>query len=572
MKRDIQELTQKEYDIVIIGGGAFGACAAWDAVSRGHSVALVERGDFCHATSANHFKMVHGGIRYLQHADLFRIRESSRERSALLRIAPHLAHPLPIVVPTYNHGKKGKGFLKIGFSLYDFLTFDRNIGIADPGRRIPGGHLISRQEILKYFPGLKEKDPTGGAVFYDGQYYNPPRLVLSFIRAALNSGANAANYLEVTGFLRKQDKVIGVKAKDILTENQFEIHGKVVLVTAGPWSHRLLERGLRIQLNPKPIFSRDLAFVVRRRITGKYGLACPIKSSDADALLDRGGRHIFIIPWRDYTLVGVWHVVFDQIPEKVSVTEKELQGFIDEVNSVYPSISLKLKDVSMINTGLTLFGEEGKQESAKISFGKRSQLIDHSKDHGIEGLVTLIGVRATTARGMAQKAVDLISKKLKKTGQKSKTSITPIYGGQIKFFDEYLNRALEQNPYALVDKEMCSLIHNYGSQYQEVLKYINEDSTWAENVGNSANIKAEIIHAVREEMAQKLEDIVFRRTDLGTGGNPGEEALKTCADLMAKELSWDEEKTQNELEEVRSIFQRLGFLKNGRSLTKTKHV
>ncbi|MFQ5963573.1 MAG: FAD-dependent oxidoreductase [Candidatus Scalinduaceae bacterium] len=572
MKRHIQELVEKEYDLVIVGGGIFGVCAAWDAALRGLSVAIVEKNDFCHATSANHLKMVHGGIRYLQHADLCRIRESSRERSALLHIAPHLVRPLPIVIPTYGHGIKGKEFLRVGFVVYDLLTLDRNFGISDPKRRIPRGHFISRREILQLFPDLCENGLTGGAVFFDGQMYNPPRLAMSFLRSAVGAGAEAANYLEVTRFLKKENRVIGVVARDILAGDQLEIRSKAVLNTAGAWSHLLLEKTLGIQLDPKPIYSRDLAFVIPRKLSNNYGFATPLKTKDADAVLDRGGRHIFVAPWRCSTLIGVWHVVFNRIPEEVSVTEEELQGFIDEVNEACPGFALKLKDVSMILTGLTLFGEESKQETTKISFGKRSRLIDHKKEHNIEGLVTLMGVRATTARGKAERAIDLIFEKIENRITKSKTSVTPIYGGQIDCFDDFLNRAIEKGPSSLSSKEMRPLVHNYGSKYQEVLKYIKENPVWVENVGDSTVIKAEIIHAVREEMAQKLADVVFRRTDLGTGGDPGGEALRTCAELIAEELGWDDEKTQAELEEVSVTFQRLGFLKNGRSLIKAEHV
>jgi glycerol-3-phosphate dehydrogenase len=265
-------------------------------------------------------------------------------------------------------------------------------------------------------------------------------------------------------------------------------------------------------------------------------------------------------------------VVFDRIPEEVSVTEEELQGFINEVNEACPGFALKLKDVSLILTGLTLFGEEGKQDTVKISFGKRSRLIDHKKEHNIEGLVTLMGVRATTARGKAEKAVDLIIEKMGKRMPKSKTSVTPIYGGQMDCFNDFLNRAIEKGPSSLSSKEMRPLIHNYGSRYQDVMKYINEEPLWIEVIGDSTVLKAEVIHAVREEMAQKLADVIFRRTDIGTDGYPGEEALNTCAELIAEELGWDDEKTQSELKEVRSTFQRLGFLKNGRPLIKTERT
>ena len=136
MNRDIFSLAEKEFDVTIIGAGMFGVCAAWEAVLQGLSVALIEKGDFCQATSANHYKMVHGGIRYLQHGDIYRIRESSRERSALLRIAPHLVKPLPIVIPTYGHGMKGKEILRVGTTLFDILTADRNTGILDKERHV----------------------------------------------------------------------------------------------------------------------------------------------------------------------------------------------------------------------------------------------------------------------------------------------------------------------------------------------------------------------------------------------------------------------------------------------------
>src|SRR3972149_7864196 len=179
MKRNVATLADKEYDLVIVGGGIFGVCAAWDATLRGLSVALVERGVFAHATSASCFKIVHGGLRYLQHADLHRIRESSRERNSLLRIAPHLVRPLPVVVPTYGQGLRGKGLLRAGLLAYDLITFDRNRGITDPQRRIPRGYAISREECLGLFPGLESKGLTGGVGFHDGQMYSPARLALS---------------------------------------------------------------------------------------------------------------------------------------------------------------------------------------------------------------------------------------------------------------------------------------------------------------------------------------------------------------------------------------------------------
>jgi len=553
MIRNLSALSGREYDLVIIGAGAFGSCAVWDAASRGLSVALVERGDFCCATSSNHLKVVHGGIRYLQHADLYRVRESCRERTALLRIAPHLVQPLPILMPTYGHMMMGKEVLGMGVILYDLITFDRNKDLRDPERRIPWGRIISREECLNIFPEIKKKKLTGGCIFFDGQFYNPPRLSLAFLRSAVIAGADIGNYLEVTNFLQNSGRVFGVKVRDVLSGEYLEIRGKTVLNTAGPWADRLLRVGMDIQLRPKPHFSRDVGFVVSSRISKKYALACMIKSKDPDAIISREGRHIFLVPWRDYTLIGVWHLVHDKGPDEFTVTQKELQAYIDEINEAYPSLGITMKDVSMVNAGLTLFGENDPIET-DLRFGKRSLFIDHAKKHHVEGLLTLIGVRATIARGTAEKAIDVVFKKLGRNSSRSKTSTTPIYGGKIGYFKEFLNKAIKSHSPALSAEVVYSLAHNYGSEYQEVLKYVDENPSWARTVGKSKVIGAEVIHAVREEMAQKLVDVVFRRTDLGTGGFPGEDAINACAELVALEMGWNNDRIQREIDEVRAAF------------------
>ncbi len=553
MKRNLEELKSREYDLVVVGGGIFGACAAWDAASRGLKVALLEKKDFSHATSANHLKMVHGGIRYLQHGDVVRVWESCRERTALLKIAPHLVRPLPIVMPTYGHGKRGKAVLGVGVSMYDLLTLDRNRRIADESRRIPGGRLITREETLKHFPGIEERGLTGAAVFYDAQMYSPPRIALSFIRSAASAGADIANYLEVTGFLKREGRIEGVCAKDAFTGESVEVRGKVVLNTAGPWAARLLENGMDLHMAPKPVFSRDVCFVVSRRLSGKYALACQTRTQDADAILSRGGRHLFLAPWRDFTLIGVWHGVYKGTPDEVAVTEEELQAFIDETNAAYPGLSLSRDDVTMVNFGLILF-EEPKGGGGEINFGKRSLLIDHADTHRVNGLVTLIGVRATTARGMAEKAVNLVFGKLGRRPPESKTETTPIFGGRIDHFDDYLGREVERRPYGLDRDVLDALIHNYGSEYQGVLKYIDGNPEMARRLGNTAVLKAEVVHAVREEMAGKIGDVLFRRTDLGTGGDPGEDAVQACARVMASELAWDDSRVREELREAAREF------------------
>jgi len=550
MKRNTTTLTDHSFDLIIVGGGIFGACAAWEAALRGFSAALIEKEDFAHATSANHYKMAHCGIRYLQHGDIRRLRESSRERSALMGIAPHLVHTMPIVIPTYGNGSKGKPFLGAGMLLYDLLTADRNRGLA-ACKKIRLSRFFSASQVIERFPGINRKGLTGAAVFEEGQIYNPPRLALAFIKAAADRGAKPCNYVKADGFLKKGNRIQGVKAIDQLTGNPLEIRGRAVLNTAGPWAHRLLKSGLGVNLAPPPVFSRDFAFVIPRRFDTPYGLALATETKDADSIVDRGGRHLFVMPWRNYNLIGVWHKIFDGPTEELTVTENELSGYMNEVNRAYPGLISSLNDITMINMGLTLFGEEELQGAKQISFGKRSQVIDHKHTHGIEGLLTLIGVRATTARGMAAEAIEIIADRLGQKSVKVDSTRIPIDGGNIDDLDILIKNISMQYKTKITFEQATALVRNYGSKYRSVLQYAQKDPSLFEAVSDGSVIKSEIVYAVREEMAQKLSDVVFRRTDLGTGEPPSSKALDVCTALMSKELDWDSGRCAHEIEEAR---------------------
>ena len=213
MERDPSKLQRNKYDLLVIGGGIYGACVTWDAALRGLSVALVEKGDFASATSANSLKIIHGGLRYLQHGDFKRMRESIRERRTLMEIAPHLVHPLPVLIPTFGHGMQGREVLSLALMINDLIGFDRN-RLDDPEKHICRGRVISRRECLELLPGIHKKDLTGGAIFHDAQVYNSERLVLSFIRSAEKAGAELANYVEVTGFIQNSSRHSLVNSRD----------------------------------------------------------------------------------------------------------------------------------------------------------------------------------------------------------------------------------------------------------------------------------------------------------------------------------------------------------------------
>jgi glycerol-3-phosphate dehydrogenase len=553
MERDLATLSSREVDILVVGGGMFGICAARDAVLRGMSVALVERNDFAGGTSAHSFKMVHGGVRYIQHADLVRVRESCRERSALLRIAPHLVQPLPIVVPTYGHGRSGKTLLAAGLLAYDVITFDRNRGIADRDRRIPRSRFLSASQAAELFPSLKRPDLTGAAVFSDAQMYNPTRLALATLRSGVEAGAMAANYVEATDFLWSGARVIGIAARDRLSGEQFDVRARMVLNAAGPWAEGLLAKHDRLRLKRKTTYSRDVCFVVRHRLNDRYAVAVSASSRDPDAVLSRGARHLFIAPWRDYSLIGVWHRLYDGDPDRVQVDEAELAAFMDEINEAYPGLDLDLSDVSMCNSGLLPFGEN-RPDARDLSYGKRSILVDHAREHQVEGLVTLIGIRYTMGRGDAAKAVDLIARKLNHRSPRPATDRIPVFGGRIERFESFVQEQQRHWQGQIPAPVLRALVQNYGTEFRRVLDYATENPELLERVGAGQVTRAEIIHAVREEMALRLGDVVFRRTDLATGEHPGPSALAACAQLMADELGWNAERVRVELDDVERAF------------------
>lgn len=560
MIRDAAKAEHESCDVLVVGGGIFGACAAHEAASRGLRVVLVERADFAGATTANSYKIAHGGIRYLQHGDIGRVRASSRERSALLRTAPHLVRPMPILIPTYGRGMKGKAILRTGFKLYEWLTADRNRGIDDPGRRIPAARPLSRAEALDRFPGLPADGLTGGVVFCDGQMYSPPRIALAYLRSAAEAGATLLNYAEVTGLDVEEGRVRGAVVHDRIEDRTVAFRASVVLNAAGPWAGRLLDDALDLDLGPeRPVFSRDVGLVTRRKLRGDLGLACPTATRDAEAIVDRGGRHLFLLPWRDYTLVGVWHGVWSGSPDRVSVEPEELTAYVAEANRAYPGLDLRPQDVLMVNTGLILYGAED-ESSREHHFGHESILFDHATRHGVDGIVTLVGVRATMARGVAEKAVDLAFEKLGRMPVPSSTDSLPVWGGDIDDFDALVDRiASDGGDDGPISADVAlQLAHNHGSRYAEVLELTRQARGWGTPYPGTSVLPAQVVHAVRREMAVTLQDVLLRRTDLGTAEAPAAPVLAAVASDVAREAGWDDARTAGEIDAVREFFARRG--------------
>ncbi len=554
MKRNITELSNNVYDLIIIGGGIYGAWAAWDAALRGLSVALLEKRDFGSATSSNSLKVIHGGLRYLQYAGFRRMRKSIYERATLMRVAPHIVHPLPFLMPTYGHLMKSKEIMSLALMMNDIIGFDRN-RVKDPEKYLPGGRVISKEECLRVFPGVYEEGLTGGAIWYDGQMYNSERMLFSVLRSAEKAGAALANYVEVTGFLKYGDRIIGVKARDVFTGEELDIRAKITLNTSGPWVNHVLRLLNGNYRNQRVFLSKTMNVVVKRQLIPKYavGVWSKYKFKDRDAVISKGSRLLFIVPWREFSLIGTTHVPYEGSPNDFRITEKDIQDFIEEINGAYPTAALKREDISFFHGGLLPMN--GCDDAGDVSLVKECLIYDHMKDDGIDGLVSLVGVKYTEARGAAEKVIDLVFEKMARKPSRCLTNIIPVYGGNIEKFADFLSKEKEKGVWGLDAEVIEHMVYNYGSEYPKVLRYIDENPEWAQKITNTSQvIKAEVFHGIQEEMAQKLADIVLRRTELGSAGNPGEQALMTCAAIMARELDWDEARTQSEVKEVKAIF------------------
>jgi len=545
MQRDPSTLANTQYDLAIIGGGAFGAAAARSAALRGLRTVLIERNDFGSGASAECFKMVHGGIRYLQHADIRRARASCRERSAFLRTAPHLVKPLPIAIPTYGHGRRGKPLLRAGMHAYDLLTLDRNRRIADPLRCAKPARFLSRAETLELFPHVDAAALTGAAVFDDGQMHNPARLVFAFVESAIAAGASASNYLEATGFIFERDSVAGVEVIDRLSGEAFAIKARLVLNAAGPWADYMLRDRARFPTSQRGPFSRDAYFIINRPPTSDVALAIPGLSRDEDAVLSRANRHLFMAPWRNKTLVGVWHRLFPQHPDKAHIERSELAQWIDEINTVNPRLALSIDEVTFANCGLVPFGEHADAQS--MQFGKESRFVDHRKTHGVGGLVTLIGIRYTMARVDAEHALDMLLEQSELAPPHIKSEFVPLAGGAFDSIESLRARAERERPASVSRASLESLLCNHGAAYRAVLQRIAADASAAATAPGTAVLAAEVQHAVVKEMAVHLSDVVLRRTDLSGHEHPGPAALRFAAHHMAALLRWSPARIEDEI-------------------------
>jgi glycerol-3-phosphate dehydrogenase len=542
MKRDLVQLTCQTYDLLVIGGGIYGACVAWDAALRGLTVALVEKNDFGGATSANSLKIIHGGLRYLQNSNLRLVQQMSRERQNWLRIAAHLVRPLPCLMPTTHKLSRSRLALKTALALNDLLSWGRNEGTYE-SHFLPNGRLLSRQQCLNLLPGLAQRDVTGAAIWHDAQMLNSERLLIAIIQAAVVAGAQAANYVEATDFLRKGSSIQGIQASDRLTGAKLTIQAKVVINCAGAEVDKLLGR-----LNgrpPIPTFPFSTATnIITPQLFADYAVALPSQT----------GEMRFVVPWQGHSIIGTVHQPYNGSTSDDDVRETAVKTLINDINFAYPSAALTRQDVTHIHHGF-LPTNNANQDTQAVRLLRQGRLYNHEREEGLAGLITVVGVKYTTARHTAEQAVDLALQKLGQPRAKSQTGVTAVYGGNFINFTYDVAQAQSQKPAWLSEASLHHLIQSYGTNYESILAYTDENPMWGKSISPTTSIlQAEIIHAIRVEMAQTLADVIQRRTSLGAVGLPDASAIKQCAALATAELKWTAERRAQEIEVVYAAY------------------
>jgi glycerol-3-phosphate dehydrogenase len=553
MERNLSRLSNDHFDLVIIGGGITGACLAADATLRGMSVALVEQGDFGAATSASSSKLLHGGLRYLQQGAINKVRESALERVFFQMLAPHLTHYVPFLVPTYRSLGKSMMVMKTAMTIYELLCTGQNRHITDPDKRVPGSRSIGREELSKFLPEFDTAGMNGGIIFSESHMHSSERMTLAFLDTADRNGASIANYLRADGFVVENNRITGVQVRDLTGDNPFEIQASLVINAAGPWIpliNRRLGRNGRNHIVTG--FSKG-AHIVTRALTRDVAVALTTKRQ-SQALLTRGGRHVFIIPWRGYSLIGTTYKSYAGELDEVGPDEDDIQDLINDINSAAGSPVLQRSDVMHSYAGIYPLIEDTINPKVYQGTGKY-QVLDHAVTDGVEGLVSVFGAKYTTARLLAEKALNQVIKKSGKSFDECKTRTMPLVAGNITGLAHYIEEKQNRYTNVLPGDTIRHLVINYGTAIDDIVALVKDNPDLGRFLAEGhANIAAEVIHAASNEMAYHLTDVLMRRTGLGTLGNPGRKCLLDCAELMGNHLGWDTNRRKMEVEKAEQAF------------------
>jgi glycerol-3-phosphate dehydrogenase len=541
MRRDLEQLRSRPFDVAIVGGGIHGAWLAMRASMAGLSTALIERGDFAAATSANSLKILHGGLRYLQHLDFGRMRSSIQSRREHSRMASEHVRPLRCLMPLEAIGVRSPWILGPALAVNDLISADRNKGL--PGRiHLPTGMLVSGKRCRESIAPLADVSAMAGACWWDAIAEDTARLALEPLMAASEAGAVIANRVEALELLRDQRRVVGIVARDCVGGDTFEVRAGITVDATGPWAGRLsATAGLPTEFLP-PRWVAGMNLVLRRSLGIDQAVALSVSSKRADrsAMLPRRTRELFFVPWRNVTMIGTDYPPIEDREQILRGAPTEVvENFLSEIAKVAPKARVTLEDVSAIHWGLLPGDLANPMQPAK------SATIAHrSADVGIQGLVIVVGEKMTSAPALSRTVLHCLLSQLPQRVDEAMHEI-PRSATRDDASTDY-----DGNP-AIRDR----LIGRYGRRARDVMSLGREDPRLFEAIHPSLpTLRAEVVHAIKEEMALGLEDLLSRRLALSDAGHPGLPIIQACASIAAGPLGWSEEQTEQAVRDADAAF------------------
>jgi glycerol-3-phosphate dehydrogenase len=536
MRRFAETYDGSRFDVVVVGGGISGAAVAYDAASRGLSVALVEKQDFGCATSAATSKLIHGGFRYLANLEFGVVRESLSERRTMSNIAPNFVYPQPVMLTIYGSKlSDNTRVIKTGMTLYHTLSLDKR-STWDKSKKIPRPKMLKPNDVLRLEPNVRAEGLRGAGLFYDCISLCPERLTLAFIKSAVKEGAQVSNYAKVEGFLLSgSGRISGVKVRDLIKNRELEIEGSLVINCGGPWADMVLN--LIDDKTSTKVRRSEGIHVITRKLVGDHMVSCT----------SRHGGHFFLIPWRGHTLIGTTDKEYVGDPDDFKVTRAAIEELLEDVNGGFGLEPLRYEDVLHAYGGLRPLVED--QTKGTYESSRRYEIYDNAKD-GFEGLITVAGGKYTTSRSLAENAMEMVAKKLDRDLGKCLTAKRHLAGCEIKDINAFVDGIKSENK-DLNERTLDWLGRQYGTEYQKLIDIARENMSLAEPLDADGEIPAQVVYGIREEMALALKDIFFRRTGLGTLGDPGDEVINKVADLASTELGWDEARKGREVSQVK---------------------
>jgi glycerol-3-phosphate dehydrogenase len=533
----LERAATEVFDLVVIGAGALGSALAWEAASRGLGVALLEQDDFGCGASANSLKVVHGGLRYLQRLDVARARASAAERSAFLRIAPHLVAPLACVMPTRRSLSRGRMALAAGLVMNALLTADRNRGLA-AGRRLPAGGLIGLRELAELAPGLNLDGATGAARWFDAQMLDSERLVLSFALGAEQLGACLLNHHRADGISVSDGRIAGVEVRNVLTGEEGMIRAAIVADCRAGWAAR--EGAIQ---GPSQVtgFLKAINLVLP-----DAGLSCAVGFPMRD---DAGravpGRMLFAAPWNGVTLVGTWYERDPRGPGS-AVEPQQLESMLQRVNASFGDWQFAPQDLRAVHIGYMPEMPGIRASDQDLIPADRPVCAPARQSGGPEGLWHLQTEKWTTVRRLAQGFLDRLSAEGALHLAPSRTRDLHLPGGDPESLAaaEAVLRSAPITPQAA-----RRLLQAYGGRAPEVLAGVSAGGETEQLPDSGGILRAEVLFAVRREHARTLADLV-RRTGVGAAGRPSRRLLEAVAASASDLLGWDSRQQALQVEEV----------------------